>query len=203
MTATLPDTAHAAAALKPGAAIHPDEGEHRRHAYDVQAIRQATPAQFHEAPPPPPYPPPPPPPDVQVDATPQIAAVYTAAQLQRALHSGVRDIEIRAHLDLRPLPLTAPPPDTAAANDAITEYGYDYIYGGTENADLQLGHVRSSTRSIRVRARVIDQSSTHASVLRSRRLGRECVGGKHTQGPVCPCVTHSPVQGEAGMMYCQ
>lgn len=56
--------------------------------------------QFAEDPPPLPSPPPP---AVQGNATPEVAAMYTAEQLQEAILSGVRDIEIRAHLDLRNL----------------------------------------------------------------------------------------------------
>ena len=66
------------------------------------------------------------------DATPEIATVYTAEQLQRAFHAGVRDIEIRAHLDLRGLPLWDDP--------ISTKFSGSY----------QFGVVGRSTRSIRV-----------------------------------------------------
>lgn len=73
-----------------------------------------------------------PPPPVDGAAPAQIAAVYTAADFQRAFHAGVRDIELRAHMDMRPLS------DVAST-----------VLGVTRND--RLGGVKPTTRSIRVR----------------------------------------------------
>lgn len=73
----------------------------------------------------------PPPPPVNGSAPPQIAAVYTAEDFQRAFHDGVQDIELRVHLDTRQLGRMRSPRT-----------------GG--GALLSFGAVRDSTRSIRV-----------------------------------------------------
>ena len=65
-----------------------------------------------------------------------MAAVYTAEELQRAFHMGIRDIEIRAHLDLRNL--------AAETADPIVEV--ISVYQGP----YAIGVVGTSTRSIRV-----------------------------------------------------
>lgn len=74
---------------------------------------------------------PPPPAPVNGCAPAQIAAVYTAADFQRALHAGVRDIELRAHVDTRQLEQ-----QRSAAVGIVLR--------------LPLGAVRETTRSIRV-----------------------------------------------------
>lgn len=79
--------------------------------------------------------PPPPPLGVAGDAPPSVAAVYTAFEFQDAFHEGVRDIEIRNHMDLRNL---AFPTDPIVNPD-----------GGVYSQ--QLGIPGMTTRSIRVR----------------------------------------------------
>lgn len=96
----------------------------------VQGIRLANGDQVQFASDPPPLPSPAPP-AVPGNATPQVAAVYTTEQLQQVMLAGVRDIEIRAHLDLRNLTmsdLTEVPPGSS-----------------------DFRHVSPQTRSIRVR----------------------------------------------------
>ena len=61
----------------------------------------------------------------------------------------IRDIEIHAHLDLRPLPLITSADDIDA--DTISQYGIIDYTDDISGRQFQLGHVRSSTRSIRVR----------------------------------------------------
>ena len=101
----------------------------------VQALAEASPSQFRDAPELPPDPPPPPQPGVSGSAAPQIAAVYTTEQFQRALYLGIRDIEIRSHLDFRNLRLDR------------------YHFSGDDAWDLAIGVVGRTTRSIRVRTR--------------------------------------------------
>lgn len=99
----------------------------------VQAIAAATPAQIRDAPTPPPNPPVPASLGVDGDAPASIAAVYTASQFQDAFHAGVRDIEIRAHLDLRNLPIPGRP-----------------IISPQSNQSYLFGYTGPTTRSIRV-----------------------------------------------------
>lgn len=70
-------------------------------------------------------------PAVSGNATPKVAAIYTARQLQLAIIAGVRDIEIRAHLDLRNLTLLETP--------------------GVPTAFSHFQYISAETRSIRVR----------------------------------------------------
>lgn len=71
-----------------------------------------------------------------------ITSVHTPEELQRALSAGVlaQDIEIRAHLDLRTLPLQHNP----------------YLWGGNDRAgkpatSSHIAYLSAPTRSIRVR----------------------------------------------------
>ena len=66
---------------------------------------------------------------------PSVVVVYTAEEFKDAFHAGLRDIEIRAHLDLRGLNLTADP-------IAVLSEAYRGPYA--------IGFVSPSTRSIRV-----------------------------------------------------
>ena len=95
----------------------------------MQSVALASGDQVHIADDPP-SPPAPPSPAVPGNATPQVAAIYTAEQLQEAVFAGVRDIEIRAHLDLRNLPRVDTPE--------------------TPTGTSQFGYIASETRSIRV-----------------------------------------------------
>lgn len=103
-----------------------------RYLFNVQTVRQAGAGQQRVASDPPPNPPSTPLPPTAGDAPPEVAAVYTAEQLQQAVQEQVRDIEIHAHLDLRNLSMLPSP------TPAIFE------------GDYQLGYM-GSTRSIRVR----------------------------------------------------
>ena len=103
----------------------------------VQAWADTTPDQVQALPDLPAHPPPPPPLGVAGDAAASTAAVYTAFEFQDAFHEGVRDIEIHAHLDLRTLPTPQDPRLTSPFGQGA----------------YQIGYLRSSIRSIRVRAR--------------------------------------------------
>eukprot|EP00892_Ulva_mutabilis_P005912 jgi/Ulvmu1/3693/UM017_0110.1 len=98
-----------------------------------ESIAAATSAQTQTAPEPPPNPPAAPALGVAGDAAPSVAAVYTAFQFQDAFHEGVRDIEIRDHLDLRNLP---------KPRDPIVELPFGFT-------TYQIGYVGTPTRSIR------------------------------------------------------
>ena len=113
---------------------------------EVQAIAAATPAQIRAAPDPPLNPAPTPPLGVAGGAPPSVAAVYSAKQFQDAFHEGVRDIEIRAHLDLRNLSF-ATVPIVAVSNAFKGPYPF--------------GVVGPSTRSIRVRVPWCCSTSAH------------------------------------------
>lgn len=85
----------------------------------LQEIAKATPAQIQDAPPPPPNPPAPGSLGVDGDFPPSIEAVYTEDEFVIAINAGVRDIEIRAHLDFRSINRVTPvvdpsPPFTAS-----------------------------------------------------------------------------------------
>ena len=73
--------------------------------------------------------------------------MYTAEQFQQAFHLGVRDIEIRSHLDLRALPLETNP---------IT---------GLDAGELSIGWVGRTTRSIRVCSYYLPQTDHEQSHL--------------------------------------
>lgn len=115
----------------------------------MQALAEATPSQFRDAPEPPPNPPPQPLPAVPGTTAPEIAAVYTAKQLQEAFHRGIMDIEIRSHLDLRTLP---PKDNPITSRDA---------------GERAIGWVGRDTRSIRVRTYRLPQTEPHVPEIRS------------------------------------
>lgn len=104
----------------------------------LQALAGATPAQQQDAPDPPPNPaltdldav------GIAADAAPRVRAVNTREEFKYAFHAGDEDIEIRDHLDLRGLDLTANP---------VVEVKPEY------NGGYAFGVVGPDTRSIRVR----------------------------------------------------
>ena len=76
----------------------------------------------------------PPAPPVNGSAPAEIAVVYTAEEFQRAFHEGVRDIELRAHIDTRQL--------VKVKSVLVTDRN--------ERVTKRFGAVPSTTRSIRV-----------------------------------------------------
>lgn len=119
----------------------------------VQEIAAATPAEVSSAPDPPPNPPVPPPLGVAGNAPPRVAAVYNALDFQRAFHQGVRDIEIRDHVDLRYVPI-------------INPAGRIVDVGNTDwRRLLRIGVPGPSTRSVRVCAVWGDSMHMHAEYL--------------------------------------
>eukprot|EP00892_Ulva_mutabilis_P005992 jgi/Ulvmu1/3765/UM175_0013.1 len=72
----------------------------------------------------------PPPPPVSASAPPEIAAVYTAEEFQRAYQSGVRDIELSGHIDTRTLD-----PQSSRSRGGVQRF---------------FGSMSDTTRSIRV-----------------------------------------------------
>eukprot|EP00892_Ulva_mutabilis_P005902 jgi/Ulvmu1/3684/UM017_0100.1 len=158
-----------------------------------QSVLGAAPAQFRVVPDVPLRRPLPPPPSVPGGARPEIAAVYTAEQLQRALHAGVRDIEIRSHLDLRGLPAWVYP--EAEAPEEFADYGYSdgYDYKPLGGADFQLGRVHATTRSIRGRC-TDPPPLTIAKLSTEESAGAPAPGAslQRWRAPRCVLVTAEP-----------
>eukprot|EP00892_Ulva_mutabilis_P005913 jgi/Ulvmu1/3694/UM017_0111.1 len=131
-----------------------------------QSIAAASPAQIQTAPDPPPNPPAPPALGVAGDAPPSVAAVYTAFEFQDAFHEGVRDIEIRNHLDLRLLP---------TPRDPIIKLG---------RSTFQIGVVGTPTRSIRGRC-----TKPPAGSLASAALALDIANEEPWASPRCVIIT--------------
>ena len=99
----------------------------------IQTLAAATPgkAQFTDVASAPAHPIMPPTLGVAGDASASIAAVYTASEFQSAINTGVRDIEIHAHLDLQDI--------FSLPTTVVDNYDVNFI-----------GIAAPSTRSVRV-----------------------------------------------------